>query len=116
VAFSGGRELHAYLESQSDYFVFTGGSIAPSWSPTEKISVSMLFAYGKQNYITTSASVITLGPVNTTGASESANFNYSPRDNWTLSLSYIHTNRTSNAVSFQYGDDLATFSVLYKTR
>jgi hypothetical protein len=116
LAFIASRELHAYLESQTDYFVFTGGSIAPSWFATDKISVSMLFSYGKQDYIQTSTSVVALGPINTKGASESANVNYAPRDNWLVSLGYIHAKRTSNAASFRYGDDLATFSVLYKTR
>jgi hypothetical protein len=62
--------------------------------------------------------VVTLGgPVDTKGASESANVNYLPRDNWILSLGYAHTKRTAtNAVSFRYDDNLATFSVLYKTR
>ncbi|MDB6082720.1 MAG: hypothetical protein JWN43_601 [Gammaproteobacteria bacterium] len=116
VAFAGWRELHAYLVSQTNYFVETGGSIKPTWFATDKISVSMLFSYGTQKYIQTSTSVVTLGPVTTKGAVESLNVNYTPRDNWILGLAYIHTNRTSNAVSFQYGDDLATVSVLYKTR
>jgi hypothetical protein len=118
LAFAAWRELHAYLVSQSDYFVETAGSIKPTWFATDKISVSMQFAYATQNYINTSTTVVALGaPVDTKGASEEVNLNYLPRDNWALSLGYNHTKRTAtNAVSFRYDDNLATFSVLYKTR
>src|SRR5882757_4370212 len=91
LALTASRELHAYLDSQTDYFVFTGGSVTPTWFATDKISVSMVVSYRKQNYIQTSTSVVTLGPVNTTAVAESANVNYSPRDNWALSLAYLHT-------------------------
>jgi hypothetical protein len=118
LAFAAWRELHAYLVSQSDYFVETGGSVKPTWFATDKISVSMQLAYSSQNYISTSTTVIALGaPVDTKGASESVNVNYLPRDNWILGLGYAHTKRTATqAVAFRYDDNLATFSVLYKTR
>ena len=116
LAFAAWRELHAYLESQSNYFVSTGGSVKPTWFATDKITVSVQYAYEKQSYIQTSTSVVNLGPLNANVGVESANLNYSPRDNWILGLAYVHVNRASSAESFRYGDNLATFSVLYKTR
>lgn len=115
LAFAAWHELHAYLVSQSNYFVSKGGSITPSWFATEKLSVSMAFSYETQDYIPESSSVVALGPLTSNVAVEQANINYSPRQALTLSLSYIHSKRDSNALSFRYGDDLATFSVLYKT-
>jgi len=118
VAIAAWHELHAYLVAQSNYFVSEGGSITPTWFATEKLSFAALVSYESQKYIPESQSYVVAagGPLKANITVERANINYSPRDFLQLSLSYIHTIRSSDALSFRYGDDLATFSVLYKTR
>lgn len=108
------HELHAYLVAESNYFVSQGGRIRPVWNATDKISVSMLLSYEHQDFIPASTSVVALGPLNAKFATERASVNYSPRDNWLLSLSYTHTSRDSNAQYYRFGDNLAIFNVLYK--
>jgi len=111
------HELHAYLVAQSNYFVSEGGSITPTWFATEKLSFAAVFSYESQKYIPESQSYQTsAGPLKANIAVERVNINYSPRDFLQLSLAYIHGKRSSDSLSFIYGDDLATFSVLYKTR
>jgi hypothetical protein len=116
VAVAAWHELHAYLVSQSDYFVSKGESITPTWRPTEKITVSGALLYEAQDYIADSASAISLGALNSKIIREQVNLGYSPRDQWLLALTFAHTNRESSAQSFRYLDDLVDFSVLFKTR
>ena len=114
VVFAGWHELHAYLVAESNYFVSQGGSITPGWNATDKLSVSMVLSYEHQNFIPSSTSVVDVGPLKSNLATEQANINYSPRSNLTLTLSYIHTSRESNAQYFRFEDDRANFTVLYK--
>jgi hypothetical protein len=112
---AGWRELHAYLNSQSNYFVSQGASIKPTWFPTAKLSLFMRFSYETQDYIPQSTSVSGITNLNSKVATEQATINYSPRSAWTLSLSFRHTTRTANLRSFDYGDDVADFGVVLKT-
>lgn len=111
IIFAAWHELHAYLVSQSNYFISQGGSIAPTWSPTDKITVKLLASYEHQDYIP--ASVLLLGPIEAHVQTESLNFNYLPAQHWQLTLGYTHSNRQSDDMTFRYGDNLASFSVLY---
>jgi hypothetical protein len=114
IAFAGWHELHAYLVAESNYFVSEGGSISPYWNATDKLSVAVVLSYEHQNFIQASTSVVTQGPLNANVAIEQANINYSPRRNWTFTLSYIHSNRASNSLTYRYDDDRAYLAVLYK--
>jgi len=53
---NGWRRLRAYLDAESEYFISRGVSVAPSWKPSEKISVSLELAYETQAYLGTSVS------------------------------------------------------------
>jgi len=48
------RKPRAYLDAESDYFVATGVTLAPGWTPTPRISLSMEFSYEEQDYLGTS--------------------------------------------------------------
>jgi len=49
---AGWRELRAYTDVESDYFVSDGFSLGPTWSPTEKISLALTASYEDQEYLT----------------------------------------------------------------
>jgi hypothetical protein len=114
VLFAGWRELKSYASAESDYFVSTGGSISPVWNATEKLKLAFVLSYENQDYIAQSTSVIILGPLNAKIATEQANITYSPRSSWIFNLALNHQKRDSNQYTYQFGDDLAALSVLYK--
>jgi hypothetical protein len=112
--FAAWHEVYAYLVSQTNYFLSNGGSIAPVWNVTEKVKLSFLASYEHQDYIPESATVILLGPLTNKITTEQASVVYTPRSSWILSLAYTHQKRDSNQILYQFADDLATGSVLYK--
>jgi hypothetical protein len=114
VVFAGWHEVHAYLVSEANYFISNGGSIHPIWNATEKIRVAFLVSYEHQDFISDSVTVIQQGPLNANITTEQASVIYSPRSSWIFSLVFNHQKRDSNQLSYQFGDDLATASVLYK--
>jgi len=116
------RELHAYLVSEADYFISTGGSIGPTWSPTSKIKVSLGLSYENQNYIPQSGVVLSptspvvppSGHLTADLKTASAEVDYTPRDSWLIKLTLNYQDRNSNQTLYTYDDDLATLGVLYK--
>jgi hypothetical protein len=107
------HEIHAYSVSESDYFVSQGGSLAPLWNATEKISLSLVASYEDQKYITNSISTIVLGSRHDKFIAEQLNLYYTPRDKWSVNLFVRHEQRTSNQ-PIGYGDQVAAVSLTYK--
>jgi hypothetical protein len=114
LVFAGWQELHAYLISESNYFVSKGGSISPVWNVTEKIKLDFLLSYEDQAYISQSLNVLTLGALHAKVSTEQVDLNYSPRSSWIFSLALRHQRRSANQAFFQFDDQLATAGVLYK--
>jgi hypothetical protein len=114
VLFSVYRLLQAYLASQSDYYTATGGSIAPSWSPTEKLTFKLIVASAKQNYIDTSPSVLLTGAREDRVNSQQATFIYIPIRALTLNFAYTHQQRSSNQAVYGFDDNLATVAATFK--
>jgi hypothetical protein len=112
--FAGWQELRSYQAAASSYFVSKGGSISPVWNATEKLKFVFLFSYEKQDFISESTAVIALGPLNAKIATEQLNITFSPRSSWIFNLSFNHQKRDSNLFTYQFTDDLASVSVLYK--
>ena len=116
--FAGWRQLTSYLDSESDYFVATGGSFSPTWTPREKISIALAFSYNKQDYIsynTTAMSGATVtGPRTDKVESQQAIFTYTPRDALIFKLTYGIEHRVSNKDEFRYDDKLASTSLTFK--
>ena len=114
IQFSVFRMLQAYLASESDYYVATGGSIAPVWSPTEKLTFKVTVSVAKQNYIDTSPSVLTFGTREDTLNSQQATFIYTPIRALTLNFAYTHQQRSSNQPQFGFDDNVATAFATFK--
>lgn len=114
LAVSTWRELHAYVDQESNYFVAKGASIAPGWNPTEKIALTLSGSYEKQNYIGGSSSVVTTGAREDKVDSEQATLRYTPRDAWVLTFFIRHEKRESNQFQFTFNDNLASGSVTFR--
>jgi opacity protein-like surface antigen len=111
--FAAWRELRAYTDAESDYFVSDGYSIGPSWSPTEKLLLSLTVSYEDQDYLTTRTldALPTDSQRNDDLLSGLFTFTYKPRDQLAIELSYRGSDRDSNRVNRRYDAQTAGLSV-----
>ena len=111
---TGWRELKAYVDSESDYFVSTGASIAPQWTLTEQVSMSLGTSWEKHDYIGSSPSALTLLSRHDKLISEQARVAYKPIPTLAVELTYRFDRRDSNRAEFNFDDMLAAVGVTYK--
>jgi len=104
---AGWRELTAYLDSESDYFVSKGGSATLTWSPTLKIGVSGSAIFNSQRYISNSPSLVVFDSRHDNLRSYQLNISYAPRDVVTLILGFRYDSRDSNLPQLPYEDKTA---------
>lgn len=110
-SFAGWRELTAYLDSESDYFVSRGGSATLTWSPTLKIGVSASASFNSQRYINDSPSVVQFTTRHDNLRTYQVNVTYSPRALVVLGISYRYDVRDSNEPQLIYLDRLALATI-----
>jgi hypothetical protein len=109
------RELQAYLTADSNYYVSNGVSIAPVWTASEKINVSVLVSADKQDYIgSTIVSTGVAGPRHDKVIAEQAILNYKPVRIVTLNFSIRREQRESDIYQFTYADTLASAGITVK--
>ena len=108
------RQLTAYLDSQSDYFVSNGVSIAPTWTPTTKLSFAMQYSRDRDRYIGSSFVAV---PVSDTRREtvNSGKFiaTWDPTELIRVSASYKFERRRSTVDFFTYDDNLETIDVRF---
>jgi hypothetical protein len=112
----GWRQLTAYVEAQSDYYVSTGGSIAAVWAASDTLALSVGATRENHDYINSSPSAITFASRYDRLSTEQARLVYSPTNYLTFKLAYHYEQRESNQAQFQYNDGVATASVIYMIR
>lgn len=111
--FAAFRELRAYTDVESDYFISTGYSLGPSWSPTEKLLFALTVTYEDQEYLTTR----TLDALPTDAQRQDDvlsglfTFTYKPREQLAFELSYRGSDRDSNRVNRRYDAQAAGLAI-----
>jgi hypothetical protein len=113
---TGWRQLTAYVDAESDYFVSNGASIAPAWTATEALTLSLGISRESHDYINSSPSVITFVSRHDRLTTEQARLVYTPTDSLAFNLTYRHDKHDSNQPRYQYNDTLATAGVTFKIR
>jgi len=113
---SGYRELTAYLDAESDYFVSRGGSATLTWSPTVRIAVSASAMLNSQQYISNSPSTVEFNSRHDNVRTYQATASYVPRDLLSLTIGYRYDLRDSNLPLFSYIDRTAFAQILLKLR
>jgi len=108
---TGWRDLTAYIDAESNYFVSTGARIAPMWVPTERITTSLAASWESQKYIGSEPTVLGDPFRRDTVRSIQANATYQPRDPLQLNLTLRRERRGSNRSSLTYADDLAILGI-----
>jgi hypothetical protein len=113
---TGWRQLTAYVDAESDYFVSNGASVAPAWTATETLALSLAISRENHDYINSSPSAIQFVSRHDKLTTEQARLVYTPTDSLAFNLTYRYDKHDSNQPRYQYNDTLATASVTYKIR
>jgi hypothetical protein len=110
---NGWRELNAYLDAESDYYVSSGASLVPTWNATERIALLATLSWTDQNYANTNPDLIATVARHDRLSTQQFAVAYTPREWLRVQLGYGNQQRSSNQPQFQYSDRLlsATFSL-----
>lgn len=107
---SGWRELKAYVEAESNYFVGKGFSIAPTWAPTERTSLAIR-EYWENQQFTGSSPLLIQAPRHDIVQDASAILTYTPRRALQITASFRFEHRASNQFVLAYNDNLAGLGI-----
>jgi hypothetical protein len=111
--FAAWRELRAYTDVESDYFISDGFSLGPSWSPTEKLLLALTVSWEDQEYLT--QRTLGIQPIAPTRNDDLFSglftFTYKPRDQLAIELSYRGSDRDSNRVDRRYDAQIAGLAI-----
>jgi opacity protein-like surface antigen len=113
---AGWRQLAAYVDAESDYFVSKGVSLTPTWIVTQTLKLSLTVSRENHDYIGSSPSTITLVSRRDKLTSGKAGLIYAPKDTLLFNLTCRYDKRDSNQAEFQFNDTLAAASVTFKIR
>jgi opacity protein-like surface antigen len=113
---TGWRQLTAYVDAESDYFVSKGVSLKPTWIATQSLKLSLTISREDHDYIGSSPSTVTFVSRRDKITSAQGGLIYAPRDSLIFNLTCRYDKRDSNQAQFQFNDTLATASVTYKIR
>jgi hypothetical protein len=108
---AGWRELKAYTDVESDYFISDGFSLAPTWRPTEKLDLALELAYEDQEYINTRDLAIVGEQRNDDVLTGVFTFTYRPREQLAFELSYRGSDRDSNRLNRRYDAQVAGIGI-----
>jgi hypothetical protein len=112
------RQLRAYLDSESDYFVSDGVTVTPSWTATDRLKFALKYSYERQSFLGSNPdSVIQLDVPRRVDKVNSAqgDVTYTLFRRVELNLLYRHEKRDTNRSSFAYEDNVVAFSVRVTT-
>jgi hypothetical protein len=113
---TGWRQLTAYVDAESDYFVSNGVSLTPTWIAAQTLKLSLTISRENHDYIGSSPSAITFVSRRDKLTSGQGGLIYAPKDSLIFNLTCRYDKRASDQAQFQFNDTLATASVTYKIR
>jgi hypothetical protein len=107
------RDLRAYIDAESNYFISRGTSISPVWSPLERLVVTVEFSFENQNFIGSNLLVDSLPRRRDSLTFTRAGVAYKIRRRVEIDVGYKYEKRTSDIDYVRYKDNLASVSVQY---
>ncbi len=108
---TGYKDLRAYVEAESNYFVAKGASVSPVWNITERISLSAQYSYENQHFVGSEPTLVASETRHDILRSEQVGLTYSPRERFSLLLSYQRSSRSSSLDLFDFTDRLFMVNV-----
>ena len=110
IIFSGWRDLYAYLDAQSAFFVSKGFSVAPTWMPSDKITLVLLASRETHDFVGAGDGAPDVIPQLDARrdrlTAEQLSVTYAPRKALNLKLSAQNQQRNSNIQRFVYNDNI----------
>jgi hypothetical protein len=113
---SGWRQLAAYVDAESDYFVSNGFSVAPVWKVLESLTLSLAVSRETHDYLSSSPTDIALTQRRDKLTSALGKAIYNPTDSLGFNLTTRYDKRNSNIESNQFDDRFVTVGITYKIR
>ncbi len=113
---TGWRQLTAYVEAESDYFVSNGVALAPTWIASDFLTLSLGISRESHDYISSSPSALTFDTRHDRMTTEQARVAYAPTSFLTFKLAASYEQRESNQARYQFNDTVAMASVTYMIR
>jgi hypothetical protein len=107
------RDLRAYVDAESNYFVSRGVSIGPVWSPLERLVVTLEWARENQDYVGDDLVIGSLPQRRDILTIAKLAVEYKIRRRVEIDAAYHYENRQSDVGSVQYKDNLGSISVRY---
>jgi hypothetical protein len=111
VIFNGWRQITAYLDAESLFFVSKGFSVTPTWTPTDKVTVSLAASTERQNYLGPDTGVADFESRRDRVSGEQVAIAYAPRQYLGFKISYNLQQRSSDVARFEYDDKIITASI-----
>lgn len=113
---TGWRQLAADLTAQTDYFVDKGASLSPTWTATEKVSLTATVSHDDRDYIGSNPGVaVAVGQARRDGITgERVGLTYTPTSAITCNFSYGHERRNSNLQQFTYNDNIGSAGINFR--
>jgi putative beta-barrel porin BBP2 len=114
LVFEGWRELRAYADAESDYFVAKGGAIRPEWQATAKIELSAELSRQQLDFLGSPAGLVNAGaPRQDTVDSAQVRAQFAASSALAFTASLRHESRTSNRADFGFRDNVANIGVRF---
>jgi hypothetical protein len=113
------RQLNADLTAVSNYYLSRGGTIAPAWTASEKVTLTLTATQEYQDYLGSNPGGV-LPIVNSTAgrrdtlSMQTLNMAYTLSRALSFSITAGHERRDSNFSQFEYNDLRADASIKYK--
>lgn len=105
------RDLEAYYDAESNYFVARGESFTPAWVASEKINFSASFSWVTQDYIASNPSFYALGARQDKVVTQQISMAYVPYTSVSLSVAYNNEHHSSTLALFNYEDRVWTGTI-----
>lgn len=114
IAASAWRDLGAYQDADSDYFVAKGMSIGPLWTLTPKLSLRASYSRQSQDFLSVTSVPGSQGRDDTARIGN-VTLTYALRSSMQLSLGYRSDRRNSNRPELPFGSNAVTLAFNLKT-
>ena len=96
------QEVKAHLDAESEHFVAAGRALAASWSPLDSLRIALQASREEQRYIGLVEDALAEPLRHDTPRARSLSVTYSPRERFSLDVSYRRESRGSDRPRFDY--------------